>query len=99
MKNLQIHINGQPVLMKGVNRGESDVNGGKSVSMETMIQDILLMKRHNINAVRSSHHPNDPRWYELCDRYGIYVMDEAMESSDQFVRRNGIPGCDISTMN
>jgi beta-galactosidase len=61
-----------------------------------MIQDILLMKQHNINAVRSSHHPNDPRWYALCDKYGLYVMDEALESPDYSIRGNSLPGSDIA---
>ncbi len=98
MKDLQVHINGQPILIKGVNRGETDVNDGKTLTTESMIQDILLMKQHNINAVRSSHHPNDPRWYALCDKYGLYVMDEALESSDQFIRGDILPGSDISWM-
>ncbi|MEM9985662.1 MAG: glycoside hydrolase family 2 TIM barrel-domain containing protein, partial [Bacteroidota bacterium] len=98
IKNLQVHVNGRPILIKGVNQGETDVKEGKTLSTESMIQDILLMKQHNINAVRSSHHPNDPRWYALCDRYGLYVMDEALESSDQFIRGDVLPGSDISWM-
>lgn len=98
IKNLQVHVNGKPILIKGVNRGESDPERGKTLTTESMIQDILLMKRHNINAVRSSHHPNDPRWYALCDKYGLYVMDEALESPDYFIRGNSLPGSDISWM-
>ncbi|WP_010134271.1 glycoside hydrolase family 2 TIM barrel-domain containing protein [Ochrovirga pacifica] len=98
IKNLQLLVNGQPILIKGVNRGETDPQAGKTLTTESMIQDILLMKQHNINAVRSSHHPNDPRWYALCDEYGLYVMDEALESSDQSVRTNVLPGSDISWM-
>ncbi|KAA3661357.1 MAG: DUF4981 domain-containing protein [Calditrichaeota bacterium] len=98
MKNLQVHINGKPIKIKGVNRGETHPEHGKTLTEESMIQDILLMKRHNINAVRSSHHPNDPRWYALCDRYGLYVMDEALESPDYFIRGNGLPGSDIGWM-
>ncbi|WP_162555721.1 glycoside hydrolase family 2 TIM barrel-domain containing protein [Reichenbachiella versicolor] len=95
MKNLQVCINGKPILIKGVNRGESDPETGKTLTEESMIEDILLMKRHNINAVRSSHHPNDPRWYTLCDKYGLYVMDEALESPDFIIRGNVLPGSDI----
>lgn len=70
-------INGQSVRLYGVNRHEHDPDHGRAVPLERMIQDIKLMKQLNINAVRMSHYPNDPRWYELCDRYGLYVMDEA----------------------
>ena len=73
----QILVNGQPVLFKGVNRHEMDPDHGYAVSMERMLEDILIMKRNNINAVRTCHYPNDPRWYDLCDEYGLYVMDEA----------------------
>lgn len=98
MKDLQLHVNGQPIKIKGANRGESHPETGKTLTEESMIQDILLMKQHNFNAVRSSHHPNDPRWYALCDQYGLYVMDEALESPDYFIRGNGLPGSDISWM-
>jgi beta-galactosidase len=70
-------INGKRVLIKGVNRHEHDDCMAKTLSTESMIEDIFLMKRYNFNAVRTSHYPNDERWYELCDEYGIYVMDEA----------------------
>jgi beta-galactosidase len=70
-------INGKPVMIHGVNRHEHDERLGKTLSIESMVQDIELMKRHNINAVRNSHYPTDERWYELCDEYGIYLMDEA----------------------
>ena len=70
-------VNGRPVLLKGVNRHEHDDTRGRAVTEETMLADVLLMKRFNINAVRTSHYPDCPRWYELCDEYGIYVMDEA----------------------
>ncbi|MCY2929724.1 MAG: DUF4981 domain-containing protein [Planctomycetota bacterium] len=69
-------INGRPVKLKGVNRHEHHPDLGRAVPLETMLQDVLLMKRHNINAVRTSHYPDDPRWYDLCDRYGIYLVDE-----------------------
>ncbi len=96
IKDLQLCINGRPTLIKGANRGETDPVHGKTLSEESMIQDILLMKRNNFNAVRSSHHPNDPRWYALCDKYGLYVMDEALESCDQSIRTNVLPGSDIA---
>lgn len=70
-------VNGQRILIKGVNRHEHDPDHGQVVSVESMIEDILVMKRHNINAVRTSHYPNQPAWYDLCDRYGLYVIDEA----------------------
>jgi beta-galactosidase len=70
-------INGKPVLIKGVNRHEHDENTAKYVPVESMIRDIGLMKQFNVNAVRTSHYPNDPRWYDLADLYGLYVLDEA----------------------
>lgn len=73
----RIHVNGRPILIKGVNRHEHGPDTGHTVSTESMIQDIRLMKQFNINAVRTSHYPNDPRWYELCDWYGLYLFDEA----------------------
>jgi beta-galactosidase len=72
----QMKINGKPILFKGVNRHEIDPISGKTLSYERMVQDITIMKQFNINAVRTSHYPNDPRWYELCDRFGLYVIDE-----------------------
>ena len=71
----QVHVNGVPILFKGVNRHEHDPDTGHAVSVESMVEDILLMKQFNINAVRTSHYPNDPRWYDLCDRYGLYIID------------------------
>jgi beta-galactosidase len=73
----QFKVNGVPVLLYGVNRHDWDPITGKAVTKEAMTQDIKLMKRLNVNASRSSHYPNPPLWYELCDEYGIYVMDEA----------------------
>lgn len=70
-------INGKPILIKGVNRHEHDEITAKYVPLESMVRDIRLMKRFNINAVRTSHYPNDPAWYDLADRYGLYVLDEA----------------------
>lgn len=70
-------VNGKPVLIKGVNRHEHDENTAKYIPLATMVRDIRLMKQFNVNAVRTSHYPNDPAWYDLADRYGLYVMDEA----------------------
>ena len=84
IKNKQFLVNGQPVLIKGANRHEMDPDGGYVLSMERMIQDIKTMKRLNINAVRTCHYPDDPRWYELCDEYGIYVVAEANQESHGF---------------
>lgn len=77
IKNGQILVNGRPVVIKGVNRHEHDPDLGQVTTREMMVKDILLMKRYNINAVRTSHYPNDERWYALCDEYGLYVQDEA----------------------
>jgi beta-galactosidase len=72
-----LRVNGVPVVLRGVNRHEHDPETGQTVSEEGMLQDIALMKQHNINAVRASHYPNVPRWYELTDEHGLYVVDEA----------------------
>ncbi len=77
IKGGQLLVNGVPILIKGVDRHEHDPDTGHTLSRESMIRDIRLMKQHNINAVRTSHYPNSPAWYELCDRYGIYLVDEA----------------------
>lgn len=77
ISNNQLLLNGTPILLKGVNRHEHDPDFGRAVPVHRMVQDILLMKQHNINTVRTSHYPNHPKWYELCDQYGIYVIDEA----------------------
>lgn len=77
IKDGQFNVNGKPVLIKGVNRHEMNINNGTVVSEEDMLMDIRRMKEFNINAVRTSHYPNDPRWYELCDEYGLYVVGEA----------------------
>ena len=77
VKNGQWLLNGQPVYIKGVNRHEHDPDLGHVVTREMMLKDIQLMKRNNINAVRTSHYPNTPQWYDLCDEYGIYLVDEA----------------------
>jgi beta-galactosidase/beta-glucuronidase len=77
LKNGLIHLNNRLIVLKGVNRHEHDPHTGHVVSTESMIDDIVMMKRHNINAVRTSHYPNDRRWYELCDYYGLLLYDEA----------------------
>jgi beta-galactosidase len=86
-------VNGQHVLLKGTNRHEHDPDHGRAVPAARMIEDIKLMKQHNFNAMRTSHYPNHPRWYELCDELGLYVMDEAnMESHELKEGRNSLPG-------
>ena len=82
--NSQLLVNGQPVLIKGADRREMDPDGGYVVSRERMIQDIKIMKRLNINAVRTCHYPDDPVWYDLCDEYGLYVTAEANQESHGF---------------
>ncbi len=77
----QLLVNGKPVLFKGADRHELSPVGGYVMSMEEMERDILIMKQLNINAVRTSHYPNDPRWLALCDKYGLYVIDEANNES------------------
>ena len=77
IRDRQLLVNGQPILIKGADRHEMDPEGGYVVPLERMIQDIQIMKQMNINAVRTSHYPDDPRWYDLCDEYGIYLVAEA----------------------
>ncbi|MBD5782470.1 DUF4981 domain-containing protein [Pelagicoccus sp. NFK12] len=77
IRDAQLLVNGVPIILKGVNRHEHDPVGGHVVTREAMLRDIAFMKRHNLNAVRTSHYPNVPEWYRLCDMAGIYVMDEA----------------------
>ena len=72
-----LRVNGQPLLIRGVNRHEHDPERGHAITRESMIQDITLMKQLNFNAVRTAHYPNHPEFYELCDEYGLYVIDEA----------------------
>ena len=84
IKNKQFLVNGQPVLLKGADRHEIDPDEGYNVSEQRMIQDIMMMKRMNINAVRTCHYPDDPRWYDLCDKYGLYVVAEANQESHGF---------------
>jgi beta-galactosidase len=77
IKGGQLLVNGVPVLFKGVNRHEHDPDSGHYVTKESMLMDIRLMKGHNINAARTCHYPDDPEWYDLCDLYGLYLIDEA----------------------
>ncbi|MEX0744979.1 MAG: glycoside hydrolase family 2 TIM barrel-domain containing protein, partial [Phycisphaeraceae bacterium] len=77
VKDGNLRVNGAAVMLKGVNRHEWHADFGRAVPLETMIEDARLMKRHNINTVRTAHYPHDPRWYDLCDAYGLYVIDEA----------------------
>jgi len=88
IRNGQLLFNGKAIDIKGTNRHEFDPDRGRALTRESMIRDIVLMKRLNINAVRTSHYPNDPQWYSLCDEYGLYVMDEAnIESHDLWANR------------
>ena len=73
----QLRVNGVPIVIRGVNRHEHDPDRGYTIGEDMMLADIRVMKQFNINAVRTSHYPNDPRWYDLCDEYGLYVVDEA----------------------
>ncbi|MBW8040419.1 MAG: DUF4981 domain-containing protein [Planctomycetes bacterium] len=77
IKDGQLLVNGKSVKLFGVNRHEHDPDHGRAVPVSRMIQDIKILKQHNINAVRTSHYPDDPTWYDLCDKYGIYLIDEA----------------------
>jgi beta-galactosidase len=77
VRDRKLLLNGKPVLIKGVNRHDHDPHGGKTVPPETMLRDVLLLKQHNFNAVRTAHYPNDPAWYDLCDEHGLLVVDEA----------------------
>lgn len=77
IKEQQLLINGTPIKIKGVNRHEFQPDTGRAISEASMISDIMLMKKYNMNAVRNSHYPNQSKWYELCDKYGLYVFDEA----------------------
>ena len=83
-------VNGMPITIKGVNRHDTHPELGHAVSMESMLRDITLMKQHNINTVRTSHYPNDPRWLDLCDRYGLYVIDEADLETHGMLPLNGL---------
>lgn len=84
MKDGQLLVNGKAVLIKGIDRHELDPDGGYVLSVERMISDIRRLKEFNFNAVRTSHYVNDPRWYDLCDEYGIYLVAEANQESHGF---------------
>lgn len=84
IKNKQLLVNGQPILIKGANRHEIDPDGGYVISRERMLEDVKLMKQFNVNAVRTCHYPDDPYFYELCDEYGLYVCAEANQESHGF---------------
>ena len=81
IENGQLLVNGAPILIKGVNRHETDPITGQTISKESMLRDVKIMKQFNINAVRTCHYPNDEEWYRLCDEYGLYVVDEANNES------------------
>jgi beta-galactosidase/beta-glucuronidase len=76
IRDQQLFINGVSVKLKGVDRHDTHPDLGHAVTYESMLKDITLMKQHNVNTVRTSHYPNDPRWYDLCDRFGMYIVDE-----------------------
>lgn len=84
IRNRQLLVNGAPVLIAGVNRHEHDDTRGRAITREAMERDVRLMKQFNVNAVRTSHYPNDPYWLELCDRFGLYVIDEANVESHAY---------------
>jgi len=88
----QMKINGVPILFKGVDRHEIDPDKGKTMTYDRMVQDITILKQFNINAVRTSHYPNDPRWLDLCDKYGIYLIDET--NLETHGVRNIVPASD-----
>ncbi len=88
IKGGQLLVNGKAIKIKGVNRHEFDPETGRVISRASMIEDIKLMKQNNINAVRTSHYPNDPQWYDLCDEYGLYVFDEANVESHELWSKN-----------
>ena len=77
VENSVVYINGAPVKFRGVNRHDSDPVTGFTISVDQMKKDLELMKRHNINAIRTSHYPNAPMFYQMCDKYGFFVIDEA----------------------
>ncbi|MEG1511139.1 MAG: glycoside hydrolase family 2 TIM barrel-domain containing protein [Bacteroidales bacterium] len=103
MSNGMVLVNGKPIKFKGVNRHEHNMYKGRTITVESMIEDIKLMKQFNINAVRCSHYPNYEEWYALCDKYGLYVIDEAnIESHGMETHKDGTlantPGWNIPFM-
>lgn len=91
IKGEKILVNGKPLLIRGVNRHDYDPDHGWAVPDERYVQDLNIMKQNNINSIRTSHYPNDPRFYDLCDEYGFYVMDEC-DLETHGVRRKNVPG-------
>ncbi|WOH36026.1 glycoside hydrolase family 2 TIM barrel-domain containing protein [Thalassotalea fonticola] len=87
LKAEQLLVNGKAVTLRGVNRHEHDMNTGRVISKESMEQDIALLKQFNVNAVRTSHYPNDPYWYKLADQYGLYLVDEANIESHGYMNK------------
>ncbi len=85
-------VNGESIIFKGVNRHEHDPDNGRAISYDRMVEDIIIMKQNNINAIRTSHYPNHTKWYDLCDEFGIYVLDECNLESHGL--RDIIPGSD-----
>ncbi len=92
IKQGQLLVNGAPILIKGVDRHEFDPDHGQAIPYSRMVQDIRLLKQNNINAVRTSHYPNDPKWYDLCDQYGLYLVDECNLESHGV--SHAVPGSD-----
>lgn len=91
IKGEKIYYNGMPLMIKGVNRHDFDCDNGWAVPREIYTQDLDIMKQNNINSIRTSHYPNDPYFYDMCNKYGFYVMDEC-EVETHGVRRKGVPG-------
>lgn len=91
LRGNQVLVNGKPILFKGVNRHDIDPDYGRTMSRERMLQDVLLMKQANVNTVRTAHYPNEPYFYELCDEYGLYVMDEANQECHGYLDLSKIP--------
>ena len=91
MLSALILFNGVPMLLRGVNRHDFDMDNGWAVPKEMYTKDLDLMKMGNVNAIRTSHYPDDPYFYDLCNQYGFYVMDEC-DLESHGVRRKGVPG-------
>jgi beta-galactosidase len=97
IRDKQLFVNGVSIKIKGTNRHESDPEGGYTINREKMIRDIRLIKQANLNFVRTSHYPNDPRWYELCNRYGLFLMDENnLETHGISYHKRILPGDDTT---
>lgn len=101
IKDAVVYYNGQKIKFRGINRHDSDPYTGYAISMEQMLRDLELMKQHNFNAIRTSHYPNDPRFVELCNRYGFYVIDESdieIHGTCDLYRMKEYLGVDSSTL-